>query len=123
MNFWTIFITGLFAGGLTCLAMQGGLLTAAAPTSITAFLLSRLVAYTFLGLLLGSLGSVVTISLSLRIALQVLVSIFMLGTALNLLQIHPIFRYFVITPPKFLARFVRSESKLHNMFSPIILGA
>ena len=122
MNYWTIFITGLFAGGLTCLAMQGGLLAAAAPASVTAFLAARLVAYTLLGLLLGSLGTVVTLSLSFRIALQILMSIFMLGTAFNLLQLHPIFRYFVITPPKFLARWVRSESKIHSFFSPVILG-
>jgi len=122
MNFWTIFITGLFAGGLTCLALQGGLLAAAAPFSVTAFLLARLIGYTFLGLLLGSLGSAITISLGVRITIQVLISIFMIGTALNLLQVHPIFRYFVISPPKFLARFVRTESKLHRLFSPVILG-
>lgn len=122
MNFWTIFLTGLFAGGLTCLAMQGGLLAAAAPTSIAAFLIARLVAYTFLGLLLGTLGTVVTLSLSFRVFIQILVSVFMLGTALNLLQIHPIFRYFVISPPKFLARLVRAESRLHTFFSPVILG-
>lgn len=28
MNLWTIFLTGLFTGGLTCLAVQGGLLAA-----------------------------------------------------------------------------------------------
>ena len=26
MNLWTVFLTGLFTGGLTCLAVQGGLL-------------------------------------------------------------------------------------------------
>lgn len=122
MNYWTIFITGLFAGGLTCLAMQGGLLVSSAPVSVTAFLIARLIGYTFLGLLLGSLGTVVTFSLSARIIFQTIISIFILGTALNLLQIHPIFRYFIITPPKFIARWLRSESKVPRFFSPVVLG-
>lgn len=41
----------------------------------------------------------------------------MVGTALNLLEIHPIFRYFVIQPPRFLTRLLRGQS------SPILLGA
>ena len=65
--------------------------------------------------------------------MQILVGIFMLGTALNLLDVHPIFRYFVIQPPKFLTRLVRKQSKSTHfakasrveadMFAPAILGA
>src|SRR3970040_182082 len=121
MDITTIFITGLFAGGLTCLAVQGGLLVSSIAqqeedklnhiVSIMSFLVTRLIAYTLLGILLGLLGSVAQLSLSTRIFLQFAVGIFMVGTALNLLQVHPIFRYFVIQPPKFLTRIVRNQSK------------
>jgi sulfite exporter TauE/SafE len=130
MNILSIFVTGLFAGGLTCLAMQGGLLAASLSQQesdqlrgrgqiipVLSFLITRLAAYTLLGLLLGALGSVAQISISTRVILQIAVSLFMIGTAGNLLQIHPVFRYFAIQPPKFLLRLIRHQSV------PAILGA
>ncbi len=139
MDLFSIFITGLFAGGLTCLAVQGGLLTTSiaqqkseelaedavhgSPVwSVAAFLVSRLISYTILGALLGLAGSFLQISIATRSVLQILVSIFMLGVAANLLQLHPIFRYFIIQPPKFLMRFVRKQSKNTSLFGPAVLG-
>lgn len=140
MNLIPIFLTGLFAGALTCLAVQGGLLATSIAQReeeklkdkskktghalpILAFLISKLVAYTFLGFLLGWFGSLFQLSLTANIILQLAVGIFMLGTALNLLNVHPIFRYFIIQPPRFLTRLVRKESKSTNLFAPAILGA
>ncbi len=134
-----IFLTGLLAGGLSCMAVQGGLLAATIAQRheshltekavsgtmqpILWFLLSKLTAYTILGFLLGWLGSTLQFSLNLQIALQVVVAIFMLGTALNLLKVHPIFRYFVIQPPYFLTKLIRKETKSKNIFAPAIIGA
>ncbi len=140
INLFTIFLTGLLTGGLTCMAVQGGLLTATlaqrtedtlkekARTShhslpIISFLVAKLIAYTVLGFLLGSLGSIVSLSLPVKIVMQVAVAIFMLGTALNILEVHPLFRYFNIQPPRFLTRFVRKQSKSKDIFAPAILGA
>lgn len=140
MDIITIFVTGLFAGGLTCLAVQGGLLASSIAQQeenkleeeakrfghllpILSFLITRLVAYTILGLLLGSIGSVFQLSLSARVFLQFAAVVFMVGTALNLLQVHPIFRYFVIQPPKFLTRLVKNQSKSKAVFGPALLGA
>lgn len=140
MDIITIFITGLFAGGLTCLAVQGGLLASSIAQQeeskleeeakrfghlvpILSFLITRLIAYTLLGLLLGGLGSAFQLSLSARVFLQFAAVIFMVGTALNLLQVHPIFRYFVIQPPKFLTRLVKNQSKSKAIFGPALLGA
>src|SRR5712691_6491817 len=47
----------------------------------------------------------------------------MIGTAFNILNVHPIFRYFIIQPPKFLTRLVRKQSKSQAMFAPALLGA
>lgn len=140
INLLSIFITGLFTGGLTCLAVQGGLLATtiaqreetklhkkAKKTGnalpIASFLGAKLIAYTILGFLLGWLGSVVQLSLSVKVLIQFAVSFFMIGTALNMLNVHPIFRYFIIQPPKFLTRLVRKQSKRTDLFAPILLGA
>lgn len=136
MNFISIFFTGLLTGGLTCMAVQGGLLATtiakrkegsvkgeeASAFPLIAFLVAKLVAYTVLGFFLGWLGSFFKLSLTVSVILQIAVGIFMIGTALNLLNVHPIFRYFAVSPPRFLTRLVRKQSKSHNIFAPAVLG-
>jgi hypothetical protein len=39
-----------------------------------------------------------------------------------MLNVHPIFRYFVIQPPKFLTRLVRNQAKSQDIFAPALLG-
>ncbi len=140
MNLWVIFTTGLFAGALTCLAVQGGLLAASIAQReeeklkdktkksgnalpILSFLIAKLGVYTILGFLLGWFGSLFQLSLTANIILQLAVGIFMIGTAFNLLNVHPIFRYFIIQPPRFLTRMVRNQSKSSDFFGPAIFGA
>lgn len=139
-DLWTIFLTGLLTGGLTCLAVQGGLLAATIAqreeeklkektkltrnaVPILAFLASKLVAYTVLGFLLGLFGSLFQLSLTAQVIMQLAVVVFMVGTALNMLNVHPIFRYFIVQPPKFLTRMVRNQSKSKSLFAPALLGA
>lgn len=156
MDLGAIFLIGLTTGGLSCLAVQGGLLAtamtrqvsiekqtpragknrrkAAPPTVVTGvslptdpfpvvmFLVAKLVAYTLLGALLGALGSAVQISSGVQAALQILAGLFMLATALNMLNVHPIFRYAVIQPPKALTRLVRNQARGESAFVPLILG-
>lgn len=129
MNYWTIFFTGLTAGGFSCLALQGGLLAATLATSAEKenktpdwlptlmFLTSKIVAYTILGGFLGLFGSVFQLSDTVKIIFIVSASILMLGLAGNMLNLHPLFRYFVITPPKWAARLLRKQSNL------LLLGA
>ena len=120
------FVTGLTTGGLSCLAVQGGLLASSLahqleqdvlnqPSArrkksgrkvsqprpqtalpIALFLGAKVVAYTLLGILLGFLGSVLTLNATLRAILFIAIGIFMVGNALRMLNVHPIFRYFVI---------------------------
>lgn len=131
MNLWLIFLTGLTVGGLTCLAVQGGLLASVVAArgrkyafwATTAFLMSKLVAYTILGFILGAFGGVLNISPNIQIIMQLLAGIYMIAIALNLLNIHPIFRYAVIQPPRFLARIVRNQSKSRDFFAPVFLGS
>lgn len=148
------FVTGLTTGGLSCLAVQGGLLASSVahqieqdylgqaaqsdkrrkksrpsvqrPNSaqpILLFLVSKLVAYTLLGVLLGWLGSFLTLSPVTRALLMIAIGIFMVGNALRMFNVHPIFRYFSIEPPRFITRYIRRTSKGTDTFTPLFLGA
>lgn len=158
MNLWVIFITGLTTGGLSCLAVQGGLLASAMarqvavpitetshakrkreaqgkppamltsiqvatnPWPVVYFLAAKLISYTILGFLLGALGSVLQITPPVQAVMQIVAALFMIGTALNMLNAHPMFRYFAIQPPKALTRLVRNQAKSQEVFTPALLG-
>ncbi len=166
MNLFVIFLTGLTTGGLSCLAMQGGLLASVIANQkdqehdevigdkeakkkkrkqkylqslqknkfsldsfdqldwlpVTMFLVAKLVSHIMLGFLLGLLGSAITLSLGVRLAFQTFTALFMFATAMNLLDVHPIFRFVVFQPPKFIQRMVRNSSKSKALFAPAVLG-
>ena len=149
---WVAFITGLTTGGISCMAVQGGLLTSSLASRIEAdlggarrtkktaqmiparspqlampiflFMAAKLAAYTFLGLLLGALGSVFDLSATARGILQIAIAIFMIGNALRMLNVHPVFRFFNFEPPAPVRRFLRQQSKNSDaLFTPLLLGA
>jgi uncharacterized protein len=155
------FITGLTTGGLSCLAVQGGLLASSLENQleqqldqqieqeiaarrshrsgrkqgrilshprlavpILLFLAAKLVAYTLLGFVLGALGSVLQLNAVTRAILLIAIGIFMVGNALRMFNVHPIFRYFSIEPPKFITRYIRRKARNGgNSFAPLFLGA
>ena len=151
------FITGLTTGGLSCLAVQGGLLagsiaseveqsvqnqpasvqrvkvgTAPQPQQmqprasrpILLFLTAKLIAYTLLGFMLGWVGAVLQLTPMMRAVLLTAIGIFMIGSALRMLNVHPIFRYFIIEPPSSVTRYIRRKSKGQaNALTPLFLGA
>jgi len=148
------FVTGLTTGGLSCLAVQGGLLASSlahqieqdyleqstlqkkrgnkkiqpqkrsnSALPILLFLVAKLVAYTLLGILLGWVGSFLTLSPLTRAFLMIAIGIFMIGNALRMFNVHPIFRYFSVEPPKFITRYIRRTSKGTDTFTPLFLGA
>ncbi len=131
MNLWVIFLTGLTVGGLTCLAVQGGLLASVitaqekrhAIYATAVFLIAKFVSYTLLGFILGAFGGAVNIGGNFQTVMQLVAGIYMVAVALNLLNIHPIFRYAIITPPRFLTKLVRNQSKSKDFFAPAMLGA
>ncbi len=138
MDFWAIFITGLTVGGLTCLAVQGGLLASVIAVrkeetsakssggfflATGAFLVTKLIAYVALGFILGWFGGLINISSSVQITMQLAAGIYMLAVAGNLLNLHPLFRYAIIQPPRFLTRLVRNQSRSKDIFAPALLGA
>ncbi len=149
---WVAFITGLTTGGLSCMLVQGGLVTSSLASRIESdlkdrssqsrhargavrqkttvlaqplliFLAAKIVAYTLLGFLLGSLGSVLSLTPVSRGILQIVIAIYMVGNGLRMLNVHPIFRIFSFEPPSFITRFIRRKAKNGNSnFTPLFLG-
>ena len=135
-NYWLAFITGLTTGGISCFAVQGGLLTSALATeeeiniskslrarALGAFLIAKLIAYTLLGFALGLVGERLIVTPKVQGWLQIIIGIYMLITAANLVNLHPFFRHFVIRPPKFIFKLLRNQTKVKSFFTPILLGA
>lgn len=135
MNYWLIFLGGLTTGGLSCLALQGGLLASAMVENeeegaakkdrlraIILFLGAKLLVYTVLGLFLGWLGTTLSPSPKFFGYMNLFIAFFMLGVAAETLKIHPVFRYFLITPPKFLRVYIRKVSKNQGDFAAFLLG-
>jgi uncharacterized protein len=137
----TVFLTGLTAGGLSCLAVQGGLLASSMANrieeniqnglpgknglsrSLLLFLLAKIVIHTLLGFTLGWVGSILQLAPLSRAILQIAVGIFMIGNAFRMLNIHPIFRFFSFEPPAFIRRAIRLRSKNQDHWvTPLILG-
>ncbi len=83
----------------------------------------KLVTYTILGFILGAFGGALNISPNVQTIMQFMAGVYMVVIALNLLNVHPIFRYAVIQPPRFLTRMVRNQSKSRDLFAPAFLGA
>jgi sulfite exporter TauE/SafE len=144
---WVAFLTGLTTGGLSCMAVHGGLLTSSLAGQIEAdlrvrgdraaasarnprllrpillFLLAKLAGYTALGFVLGALGSVLALTPVSRGILQLAIAVFMIGNGLRMLNVHPLFRFFSFEPPAALRRVIRRLSKDENSdFAPLLLG-
>ncbi|MBI4948315.1 sulfite exporter TauE/SafE family protein [Candidatus Berkelbacteria bacterium] len=142
-NIWLIFLTGLTTGGLSCLAVQGGLLAnviAKEATdsqqqdnfnknnesifAISLFLIAKIFVYTLLGLLLGWFGTMLQLGPIARAILLLVIAVFMIGTGLRMLNVHPIFNIFYLQPPKFIRKFIRQFSKnsKRDYITPVFLG-
>ncbi len=117
------------------MAVQGGLLASIIATQtnqtstrqktfllVVFFLIGKIFSYSLLGMLLGFIGSYMQLTITTRATLMVIASLFMLATAMNLLNVHPIFRFVLIQPPRFLSRLARQQSKQLDWFAPFIVG-
>lgn len=133
---WLAFLTGLTTGGISCLAVQGGLLATAVTDRgdkgnqglqkkmplVALFIATKLLGYTTLGFILGFIGSTLTVAPKVMGWVQIAAGLFMIATALRMIDAHPIFRYFVIQPPRWAFRMMKNTSKSQSLFAPALLG-
>jgi sulfite exporter TauE/SafE len=138
VNLSAVLVTGLFAGGVSCAAVQGGLLTglitrqrtatAQQPGSLSddfvpvgGFLVGKLVSHTLLGALLGAVGGAVELSVGLRTWLQIGAGLLVVVFGLAQLGV-PGFRRVVVEPPLSWMRIVRNRTRSQAAFAPALLG-
>jgi len=132
---WLVALTGLSVGGLSCLAVQGGLLAAVIAREeadgeltpikrsipVLQFLAAKTIAYAALGALLGYFGSLIPVSM--QGWLMIAAGVFMIVMVLQMFDVHPIFRRFTVTPPKNVQRSMRGSSKSGGRYAPLAVGA
>lgn len=137
MSPFSAFLTGLTVGGLSCLAVQGGLLLGLLarreeeggrlsgwqrfilPTG--AFLVAKIAAYTLLGFALGWIGEKVQLTSTARIVFQTIAGLFMIFTAIRLIVPHWL-PWLTINPPASVRRFIRRSAKNEAIAAPAFLG-
>ncbi|MFG2873631.1 sulfite exporter TauE/SafE family protein [Streptomyces sp. NPDC048337] len=136
--FVTGLTTGLFAGGASCAAVQGGLLagavgrraTAWTPeawersglfTPVAAFLGAKLASHTLLGAALGLAGAAVQPGPRTRAVLLVASALLMVLFALDMLGVRAV-RRFVPHPPASWGQRVRRSAKSTAVTTPAVLG-
>lgn len=118
------------------MAVQGGLLATYVASSklkeqnskleaneILIFLAAKLMVHILLGVGLGFLGSMFTMTAAVRAVFQGLIAGYMIGVGLAMLDVHPFFRRFLFTTPRFLGRWIRNQSKSTQIITPAVLGA
>lgn len=134
----TAFITGLTTGGLTCFAVQGGLLLGllakrdeadGEKTSrlerlflpVSAFLIAKTVVYGLFGLLLGWFGARIALTDTMKITLQAVAAFVMVIAGVRLIfpQFLP---WLSFTAPAPMRRLVRKSARSTLIIAPAILG-
>lgn len=138
MTPWLALITGLTTGGLTCMAVQGGLLLGilakrdSEPTTpgsswsrliapVGAFLIAKIFVYTLLGLALGLLGAKLKLSTTVSVWLQSIAGAFIIITGLRIIWPGWL-PWLAITPPASVRRYLRRQGKSDSWFAPAFLG-
>lgn len=136
-----VFLTGLTVGGLSCMAVQGGLLVSVVGNRVARldpgqshaahlrslllpagqFLLGKLAAYTALGAVLGGLGA--RIPLKMQGWLLLTAGLFMLAMAAQTLGLHPLLLRLLPAPPKRLQRAIRGRSRQGDRWAATSIGA
>ncbi|MBI5467449.1 MAG: sulfite exporter TauE/SafE family protein [Candidatus Kerfeldbacteria bacterium] len=138
MTPWLALITGLTTGGLTCMAVQGGLLlgvlakrdgeTTPPGTTwsrlvvpVSAFLIAKITIYTLLGLALGLIGAKLKLSTAFSVWLQSIAGAFIIITGLRIIWPHWL-PWLTIAPPAGVRRYLRRQGKSESWYAPAFLG-
>lgn len=123
MSLWFVFVIGLVAAVSSCMAVTGGLILGLSAKHNQAhpelsgaakfkpylyFNLGRLFGYAIFGLLVGALGSALSLSLKANGFFTVIASLIMITLGLNLLKLFPGLTRFLPRMPKWLGRKIHS---------------
>ncbi|MDP4012280.1 MAG: sulfite exporter TauE/SafE family protein [Candidatus Nanoarchaeia archaeon] len=136
LSYGLVFIIGLVAAVSTCMAVTGGLILAISQKynennkNLTSyqkfkphiyFNLGRIISYTLLGGLIGSLGSVLILSTKIGGFLLIAASLIMILIGTQMLNLFPFLHFLQFKMPKFIAHNIYSKSQSKS--APFMFGA
>jgi sulfite exporter TauE/SafE len=140
VNLWSVFVTGLLAGGASCAVVQGGLLASAVArrhdaqadhdsdpsrfddaVPVGGFLAGKLVSHTIAGALLGLIGDAAQLGFRTRAYMQIGAGVLMILLAANLLGVRALGRL-VPQPPAVITRLIRQRARSRDVLAPAVLG-
>lgn len=130
-SYGTAFLVGVIASLSTCMAVVGGLVLSMSATfakegdRVRPQLLfhgGRLVAFFFLGGVIGALGANFSLNTTATFVLSLIIGLVMLVLGVNLLDVFPGAKRFQPTLPKFLSQHAYSVSKLNHALTPFLVG-
>jgi sulfite exporter TauE/SafE/copper chaperone CopZ len=139
MGYGMLFVIGLITS-VHCAAMCGGInLSQCIPSAAAAvtppprpenrrtlllpailYNAGRVISYTTVGIIVGALGSAITVSGRFRGAVQLAAGVFMVIMGINMLGFFPALRRFNIHLPKFFARKIDEQKTGHK--NPLFIG-
>jgi len=132
-SYWMLFVIGLLTS-VHCVAMCGGInlsqcisqsdldnnnkLAALRPSFL--YNLGRVIAYTFVGGIVGALGSLLTLTGAFRGIIQLVAGVFMVIMGINMLGVFPWMRKLMPRMPRIYAQ--KIYSKKSKFKSPLVVG-
>jgi len=129
MSYGLLFLVGLLTG-FHCVSMCGGFVVSytakhaqegtKAYGSHLMYGLGKTISYTVIGATFGLLGSIIIFTPMMRGVAGIIAGAFLIIFGLNMFNVFPWLRKIRIRTPKFIGKFVGTESKKHK--SPLIIG-
>ncbi len=139
VSFAAAFLLGLLAASSSCLVVAGGLLLASAQKfheryggqtrvkqmkPVLAFVLGRLLAYGFLGGLIGLVGRALSPSPLVTGLITILAAVYMFVMGLEMLHLAPRWlKRLMPRMPQFLGRKIMAQEEKSHPLTPFLLGA
>ena len=132
VSYGTAFLIGVVASLSSCLAVVGGLVLSVSASFAKQgddikpqllFHVGRLIAFFFLGGMIGALGSHFTLSATGTFVLSALTGVIMLFLGLNLLDIFFWTKRVQFGMPKRIGEFAYRLKDVNHRFTPFLLGA
>lgn len=131
ITFPFVFLIGIIASLSTCMAVVGGLVLSLSSKyakekqtrPVFIFHTSRIVSFFILGGIIGLLGSAFVLTPILSFILNLVLFVFMIIMAINLLEILPAAKALQLRMPKFLGKKVMDIGEANHSLTPVLLGS
>jgi uncharacterized protein len=131
VGYGTAFLIGLIASVSTCMAVVGGLVLSMSANYAKEgdrvrpqilFHVGRLVAFFFLGGVIGALGSVFQLGALGTFVIGITVAAVLLILGINLLDIFPWMKRWQPTMPDFITGHMRELKNVNHTLTPVLIG-